>query len=44
MIKSVYENAGLDFAQTQYFEAHGTGTPGKWRGASLGDARHERRS
>ena len=27
MIRSVYEKAGLEYAQTQYFEAHGTGTP-----------------
>ena len=27
LIKSVYESAGLDFARTAYFEAHGTGTP-----------------
>ena len=27
MIRTVYKNAGLDFANTQYFEAHGTGTP-----------------
>ena len=27
MIRKVYENAGLDYANTQYFEAHGTGTP-----------------
>ncbi|KAL9085033.1 MAG: hypothetical protein Q9165_007774 [Trypethelium subeluteriae] len=27
MIRAVYERAGLDYTQTQYFEAHGTGTP-----------------
>ena len=27
MILSVYEKAGLQHDQTQYFEAHGTGTP-----------------
>ena len=27
MIKKVYQNAGLDYTNTQYFEAHGTGTP-----------------
>ncbi|KAL9078526.1 MAG: hypothetical protein Q9157_002549 [Trypethelium eluteriae] len=27
MIRTVYEKAGLDYTQTQYFEAHGTGTP-----------------
>lgn len=26
MIRSAYENAGLDFSETGYFEAHGTGT------------------
>lgn len=44
MIKTVYENAGLDFAQTQYFEAHGTGTPGKLKLAKLGSGRHKRHS
>ena len=27
MIRATYKKAGLDYAQTQYFEAHGTGTP-----------------
>ena len=27
LIRSTYKAAGLDFADTQYFEAHGTGTP-----------------
>ncbi|KAL0933411.1 pksn polyketide synthase for alternapyrone biosynthesis [Colletotrichum truncatum] len=27
LIKSTYEAAGLSFSDTQYFEAHGTGTP-----------------
>lgn len=27
MIRTVYDKAGLDFSKTQYFEAHGTGTP-----------------
>ncbi|KAI8156241.1 Reducing polyketide synthase FUB1 [Colletotrichum sp. SAR 10_70] len=27
LIKSTYEAAGLPFSDTQYFEAHGTGTP-----------------
>ena len=27
LIRSTYEVAGLDFNKTQYFEAHGTGTP-----------------
>ncbi|ORX86871.1 ketoacyl-synt-domain-containing protein, partial [Basidiobolus meristosporus CBS 931.73] len=27
MIRSAYQKAGLDFKSTQYFEAHGTGTP-----------------
>ena len=27
MIRSTYERAGLDYTKTQYFEAHGTGTP-----------------
>ena len=27
LIRSTYAKAGLDYAKTQYFEAHGTGTP-----------------
>ena len=27
LIREAYESAGLDFASTRYFEAHGTGTP-----------------
>ena len=27
LIRQAYESAGLDFASTRYFEAHGTGTP-----------------
>lgn len=27
LIRKAYETAGLDFKSTQYFEAHGTGTP-----------------
>lgn len=27
MIRATYERAGLDYSKTQYFEAHGTGTP-----------------
>jgi acyl transferase domain-containing protein len=27
LIRRAYKNAGLDFSGTQYFEAHGTGTP-----------------
>ncbi|KAH7310724.1 hypothetical protein B0I35DRAFT_439590 [Stachybotrys elegans] len=27
LIRQVYQRAGLDFASTRYFEAHGTGTP-----------------
>ncbi|KAI0451648.1 putative polyketide synthase [Xylaria acuta] len=27
LIRQTYEAAGLDYADTQYFEAHGTGTP-----------------
>lgn len=27
LIRQVYARAGLDFADTRYFEAHGTGTP-----------------
>ena len=27
LIRHAYESAGLDFASTRYFEAHGTGTP-----------------
>ncbi|KAF5520959.1 Reducing polyketide synthase FUB1 [Colletotrichum aenigma] len=27
LIRSTYEDAGLPFSDTQYFEAHGTGTP-----------------
>lgn len=27
LIRSTYASAGLDFRDTQYFEAHGTGTP-----------------
>lgn len=27
LIRSTYEKAGLSYSDTQYFEAHGTGTP-----------------
>ncbi|KAF6827552.1 pksn polyketide synthase for alternapyrone biosynthesis [Colletotrichum plurivorum] len=27
LIRNIYESAGLSFSDTQYFEAHGTGTP-----------------
>ncbi|KAG9239333.1 hypothetical protein BJ875DRAFT_491623 [Amylocarpus encephaloides] len=47
LIKLTYKNAGLDFAQTGYFEAHGTGTPAgdpletSAIGATLGSSRAE---
>lgn len=44
MIQKAYEAAGLDFASTGYFEAHGTGTavgdPIEAKGISLAFAQH----